>query len=215
MTNRKKITSQIVMNTIPLLGVIFAQWSIFALIYSYWLETLSIVFFNTIKILTAQKSSQKAPHIKKALFNLMINLGELFFYLIFIVVFIGGIISTKHEGMNFINYLAFIDNNFKIMIFGLFTAKLLELIYFYFLNGTYKITTPEEYCSFFSPRIIVLHVVIVLGYFTFEFFSEQFSDRNGIIAFAVVFVIVKSIADAIMISISKNEAQDNATEIFL
>ncbi len=124
MTNRKKITSQIVMNTIPLLGVIFAQWSIFALIYSYWLETLSIVFFNTIKILTAQKSSQKAPHIKKALFNLMINLGELFFYLIFIVVFIGGIISTKHEGMNFINYLAFIDNNFKIMIFGLFTAKL-------------------------------------------------------------------------------------------
>lgn len=215
MTNRKKITSQIAMNTIPLLGVIFAQWSIFALIYSYWLETLSIVFFNTIKILTAQKSPQKAPHIKKALFNLMINLGELFFYLIFIVVFIGGIISKKHEGMNFINYLAFIDSNFRYMILSLFIAKFLELIYFYFLNGIYKTTTPDEYCSFFSPRIIVLHVVIVLGYFTFEFFSEQFSDSNGIIAFAVVFVIVKSIADAIMISISKNEAQENSTEIFL
>ena len=35
---------QLVMNFIPLFGVIFFNWSIFALIYSYWLETLGITF---------------------------------------------------------------------------------------------------------------------------------------------------------------------------
>ncbi len=73
------------MNFVPLLGVIFFNWSIFALIYSYWLETLGITFYNSIMIATAQNSPEKPPHIKKALFYLSFHVGILMFYMLFII----------------------------------------------------------------------------------------------------------------------------------
>jgi hypothetical protein len=83
MIKETNVVLQIFRNLIPLCGVIFFNGSIFALFYSYWLETLGITFCNSIMILTAQNSFDKPPHIKKALFYLIFHAGILILYAIY------------------------------------------------------------------------------------------------------------------------------------
>jgi len=199
MTKKKTLLLQLSMNLITLWGVIYFNWSVFALIYLYWLETVCFVFFNGIKILTAQNDLQKAPHTAKALRYLSFNLFILLFYLIFIVGFIGFSVASKQEGVHFASYLLFYDHSFRYTVLCFFVLKLIELIYFYFLSGIYKTSRPSEFNSFFNIRMILIHIVIVLGFFTFSFISRKLNSHYGIIAFAAVFVIVKSIVDSISI----------------
>ena len=194
MNTKNNLVLQLALNCVPLSGVIFAHWNIFALIYSYWLETVAIVFFTSIMILTAQKSQEKGLHFEKFFKYSVFNYGILLFYLIFIVTLITG----KTDGTKTFDYLLLIDDGFRWMIISLFAIKVLEIGINYFYSGVYKETNPEEHYQFFSARNFVIHIVIVLGVFAFEFFEKRFDARTGIIAFSVVFVSVKSIADIVV-----------------
>lgn len=207
MNKQKTIALQLCMNIITLLGVIFYNWSVFGLIYLYWLETLGYVFLNAIKILTAQNYPKKSPHIKKAFTYLTINIGILFFYLSFIIIFIGFTVAEKQDGVGFIKYLCFLDTAFRYTVFGFFMVKLVELMLNYFFYGVYRTASPNDYFSFFDARTILIHIVIVLGFFTFKFFSERFDTSYGLIGFATVFVVVKSIADVVSIYFFSKEKQ--------
>ncbi len=202
---QKNVGLQLAMNFIPLFGVIFFNWSIFALIYTYWLETLGITFFNSIMILTAQNSPEKPPHIRKALLYLLFHAGILIFYMIFIITFIGLMVAEKQEGTGFVNYLAFIDRSFRFTILGMFTVQLFALINNYFLSGLYKTFKPDAYYMVFNVRSVMIHLVIILGFFAFNYMSKTTNTRYGIIAFALVFVLIKSIADFVITRFSKNE----------
>lgn len=205
MNTKNNFVLQLALNCVPLSGVIFANWNIFALIYSYWLETLAIVFFTSIMILTAQKSDKKGLHFDKFFKYSVFNYGILLFYLLFIVTFIGFLIVGKKDGTKTFDYLLLIDEGFKWMIISLFVIKLLELAINYFYSGVYKETSPDEYYQFFSARNFVIHIVIVLGVFAFEFFEKKFDARSGIIAFSVVFVSVKSIADFVVFKLKSTD----------
>jgi hypothetical protein len=202
MNSKKNLAWQLALNCVPLSGVVFAQWNIFALIYSYWLETVAIVFFTSIMILTARKSEEKGLHFQKFFKYSLFNYGILLFYLLFIVTFIGALIAGKTNGTKTFDYLLLIDDGFRWMIISLFAIKVLELLINYFYSGVYKETNPEEYYQFFSARNFVIHIVIVVGVFAFEFFEKKFNARSGIIAFSVVFVTVKSIADFVVYKLS-------------
>jgi hypothetical protein len=209
MMKQNNIVLQLTRNFIPLLGVIFFNWSIFALLYSYWLETLGITFFNSIMILTAQNSPEKPPHIKKALFYLMFHAGILMFYMFFIITFIGLMVAEKQEGSGFVNYLVFIDRSFRFTILGLFIVQLMSLINNYFLSGLYKTFKPDGYYMLFNVRSVVIHLVIILGFFAFNYISKMNNTRYGIIAFALVFVLIKSIADFVIMKFGKAELNDD------
>ena len=209
MTKQNNAALQLAMNFIPLFGVIFFNWSIFALIYSYWLETLGITFFNSIMILTAQNSSEKPPHIKNALFYLALHAGILVFYLFFIVIFIGFMVAEKQEGIGFASYLAFIDRSFRLTILGLFAFQLIRLINNYFLSGLYKTFKPDGYYMIFNVRSVMIHLVIILGFFAFNYLSKMINTRYGIIAFALVFVLIKSLADLLISRFGENEMTDD------
>lgn len=210
MNKQKTLIIQLCMNTITLLGVIFYNWSVFALIYLYWLETLGFVFFNSIKILTAKNHFQNPPHLKMSFIFLLFNVGILLFYLIFIITFIGIVVSGKQEGKSFVTYLCLLDSGFRYTVFSFFSFKFFELAYYYFYKGEYKTASPSHYHSFFNPRIIMIHVVIILGFFTFKYFSENFDNKYGLIGFASVFVILKSIADVVSIYVFNNKVQKNS-----
>jgi hypothetical protein len=188
---------QFIMNVIPFLGVLFFDWSVFALIYAFWLETLGESFFNAIRITFAQNSESGSFHIGKAFSYLFVRILVLLFYLIFLLAFVGAMISGKQEGVHFVYYLFLIDMSFRITILSFFFLKFIELIYQYFYLGGRKTTTPTEYNSLFSGRIIIIHIVIVLGVFAYQFFSEKLSEHSGVVAFAAVFVCVKLIAEFI------------------
>lgn len=201
---QNNIALQLAMNFVPLLGVIFFNWSIFALIYSYWLETLGITFFNSIMILTAQNSPEKPPHIKKALFYLTFHAGVLIFYMFFIIIFIGLMVAEKQEGTGFVSYLVFIDKSFRFTILGSFIFQIIRLINNYFLSGWYKTFKPDGYYMIFNVRSVMIHLVIILGFFAFNYTSKMINTKYGIIAFALVFVLIKSIADTVITRFDKN-----------
>lgn len=189
------VVIQLIMNIVPFLGVLFFDWSVFALIYAFWLETLAESFFNAIRIAFAQKSDSGSFHFVKAFSYFFVRILVLLFYLIFVLAFVGAMISHKQDGVHFVYYLFLIDTTFRIAIISFFVLKLLELIYHYFYLGERKNTSPAEFNSLFTGRIIVIHIVIVIGVFAYQYFSEKLSEHSGVVAFAAVFVSVKLIAD--------------------
>lgn len=193
---------QLVMNLVPFLGVVYYDWSVFALLYSFWLETLAMSFFDAIRITFASGSESGVPHLAKAVGFFIRRTGILLFYMIFLVVFIGFVVSEKQSGSSFAVYLVLADDSFRFTVITFFLVKLFELIYRYFVQGEYKTALPEDYTGLFNRQIIVIHVVIVLGVFAFQFFSEKIDQHSGIVAFAGVFIIVKSLADLIAYRLS-------------
>jgi hypothetical protein len=189
---------QVFMNFVPLLGVIFMDWSVFALFYVFWLETLGLSFFNSLRIFFAEGSEESGPHLKKALTYLLFRIIILGFYLIFILLFIGFQMASKQgEGHEWLMYFLLIEPSFKITVISFFLIKLIEFIYFYFVKNEKEMAYPEKYASFFDARLVVIHVVLVGGFFIFEYTSEKLGDKNGLIAFAATFVVIKSLADYI------------------
>lgn len=201
---------QFTMNVVPFFGVVFMNWSVFALIYAFWLETLGFSFFNAVRIAFAEDSQDRLPHISKALTYFMLRLLVLLFYMIFILAFIGFSIGSKQEGANFANYLLLLDPSFRFTIFTFFIVKFLELLYTYFYQNEKKQTSPMDFSAFFDTRIIIIHVVIVLGVFAFQFFSEKLDTHAGIIAFAGIFVLVKIIGEyfsGLLVKVKDNRGQ--------
>lgn len=186
---------QLIMNLVPFLGVVYYDWSVFALLYSFWLETLAMSFFDAIRIIFASGSENKGPHISKGFGFLVRRVGILLFYMVFIISFVGFLVSEKQAGGNFAVYLVLADDTFRITVITFFLIKLAELIFQYFLKGEYRTALPETYNDLFSRQLIVIHLVIVLGVFAYQFFAEKVGDHTGIVAFAGVFIIIKSLAD--------------------
>jgi hypothetical protein len=188
---------QLIMNLVPFLGVVYNDWSVFALLYAFWLETLGMSFFDSIRIAFARGAETKGPHLVKAFRFFIGRTAVLLFYMIFMVSFVGFMVSEKQSGDNFVMYLVLAKNSFRITVITFFLVKLLELIITYFVRGEYKTALPEKYLGVFNGHIIVIHLVIVLGVFAHQFFSEKFDDHSGVVAFAGVFIIIKSLADLI------------------
>lgn len=200
---------QVVMNIVPLLGVIYYDWSVFALLYAFWLETLGLSFLNAIRILFAKKSSEKGPFVGKALRFLVVSIFILLFYMLFMIVFVGFQISDKQEGVNFINYLMLLQPTFRLTIMVFFGIKLIELIYYYFIKNQRDTTRPTDFHPLLDSRIFVIHIVIVLGVFASQFFSEKLGNHSGVIAFACVFVLVKTIGDIVATKFQLKNSTEN------
>ncbi|HET7269648.1 MAG TPA: DUF6498-containing protein [Rubrobacter sp.] len=46
----------IAVNTVPLVGVLLFDWSLFSIVFLYWIENGIVGFFNVLKIAWARKS---------------------------------------------------------------------------------------------------------------------------------------------------------------
>lgn len=182
------------------------DWSVFALMYVFWLETLGLSFFNALRILFAKGSEEPGPHVQKAMSYLFFRVFVLGFYLIFILVFIGLMMSVKQgQGYEWVLYFLLIEPSFKITVISFFLIKLIEFIYFYFVKNEREMTSPEKYRNFFDARLVVIHVVLVAGFFIYEYISEKLGHKTGLIAFAACFVTIKSFAEFI---VSRSETQE-------
>lgn len=186
---------QFIMNIVPLFGVIFWNWSVFALIYTFWLETLADSFFKMIMIAFAGKNHQGFKTYVKAVSYMIGRIAMLLFYLLFMVLFVGVMVSMTQKGTSFIMYLLLIEPTFKFTIISFFLLKLGELIYRYFYLNERAEAEPKQYSVIFDNRTVIIHIVIIVGVFAFEYFNEKLDSHSGVVAFAVVFVLVKMLAE--------------------
>lgn len=77
-------------NTVPLIGVLFFEWSLFAIIFLYWMENIVIGFFNLLRMHKACGPVNSALNTNQVKSTKLRNISKpaLMFFFFFITVFL-------------------------------------------------------------------------------------------------------------------------------
>jgi len=170
------------LNLVPIWGVIHWGWTPFYVFYLFWLETLVVAFFNSFKIMLCRGDEYDVKlhdsnhryagihinhwsHIGKAIRYFIIRLFIFFFYLIFIVVFIGFFASGQKSGRgtHVLEVMLFRHQAFNYTLLAFVMNQVLQFVFDFYANGNYKRTHPSDFASIFDGRQLVVHVAVVLG----------------------------------------------------
>ncbi|MES2431573.1 MAG: DUF6498-containing protein [Bacteroidota bacterium] len=220
---RPSIFFIIALNLVPIWGVLHWGWTPFYVFYLFWLETLIVSFFNFFKIIACrgdeydqklQLSNHKyaeihvnhLSHIGKACRYLFIRIFIFFFYLIFIVVFIGFFASKKNEGLSILEVMIFRNEAFNYTLIAFILNQVGQLIFDFYAEGNYKRTHPSDFASIFDGRQLVVHVAVVLGGVfgaQKEIFNTKINPDHIGIYIVTIFCIVKSIYEVFKFSSEK------------
>lgn len=205
----------ILANIFPLVGIIYYDMSFFALFYLYWWETVMISIFRWLKMAWAEKPSEPDPNftingqtlsyetvnnrgrMRRQYFFL--RSGMMIFYLIFIIVFVGVISTMQEDPTAFARAITFTDKWVFWSFIGFTLVHLAEYIS-WVRSGAYKETSLVELATPFDARIIVIHVVIVLGTFLAMYTSESLFPEHpkaASIGYASLFVVLKVVVEVI------------------
>jgi hypothetical protein len=184
----------IALNLLLIWGVWQWGWTPFVVFYLFWLETLIIAFFNTLKIIFCRGDEYEqrlelsthpfavihvryGSHIFKALTYFITRLFIFFFYLLFIVVFIGLVMLNKSGSTQVIQTLFFYNTTFNIALLGFILNQALQFIFNFILDDEYKKTHPSDFAAIFDGRQLIIHIAVVLGGVFGGFFGGPFSDH--------------------------------------
>lgn len=168
------ITLMVVVNLIPLVGVIWFGWSVFALLVLFWIENIIIGLFNVPRILMARGHENAAlqavgdkvtPLIVwfTALFFLVHYGGFAFGHGTFVFSMIGGYQAdgSRYEITDVFEVIG--EYELLIAVLGLVISHGFSFGYNYLYKEKYK----EAVFIFqmFKPykRVIMLHVTIIFG----------------------------------------------------
>ncbi len=213
----------IALNLLPIYGVWKWGWTPFVVFYLFWLETLIISVFNALKIvfcrgdesdIRLETSTHKyaeihvkyGSHIRKALGYLLIRIGIFFFYLLFIVVFIGFIITPSSGNHEVLDTMLFFNTSFNYALGGFILNQALQFIFNFILNDDFKRTHASDFAAIFDGRQIIIHIAVVIGGVFGGFYSGAFNNDSGgfhpsqmgIYLFIIsVFCIVKTIFEVL------------------
>jgi len=197
----------IILNLIPVYGMLFLKWSIFSVLYFYWLETLVISFSNAVKMAYAAKSIP-GNRTKMMLQYLFFRLAMFFFYLIFIFVFVGLIIATKEQLRTNLMTFLFLDKAFNWAVVGMILSYGFNLTFNYILNDEYKHFSPNDFNIVFDFRTVIMHIVIVLGAVIYGFMEEKgMTSEQGSYLYLGFFILLKTLYDIFIYYSDKNKFQ--------
>lgn len=204
-------------NLMPIYGVLNLGWTLFTVIYIYWVELLIISFFELLQILTA-KDGNFALSAKLFIgFKFMaIRLGIFFFYLSFLITFTGFMLSNKDDAssrdlISMAEALAFKGTFYRITLLSIFFSGALNFYFNFIANQKYKQTTPLNAFSYFDAHIIIVHIVVVLSTFLYKGMTEKMhlNHLTAIVACVSLFVVIKIVVD--ILRALGNERTDNTT----
>jgi hypothetical protein len=180
----------LVLNLIPIVGVIYFHWEPMAIITMYWLESLIIGFFHVIKILLS----------KGEIGSLEINGGKpqsqsyaKSFIAVFFPIHYGIFIGVQGVFMGVYTVLGDWMQDFPITylwgIGAIFISQSFGLFYSYLYKGVYKKLDLGALMFLPYPRVIVQQFVAIIG----SFFTVFLSANMGAL---IVFIVIKIIVDA-------------------
>lgn len=171
--------SLVAANTIPVFGAIFLEWSIFSLMFLFWLENIIIGLLNVVRLIGAVPEEQKTASGAAAKFFL--KAFQLFAACFFTVHYGGfclghgvfvfalfgkdaglGVPSGLGDGLN-IAYNILIEQKLILAAISIFISHLLSLSYNYFYRGERLGVDLEQIMMRPYGRIVVLHITIILG----------------------------------------------------
>jgi hypothetical protein len=158
--NFLSIISLVIANLVPLYGAVFEGWSIFSIIFLFWLESAIIGYFNIQKM----KRVEEAEAEKKAegqFFSASPFSLSMFFLMHY------GIFMFVH--LIFVLFLFF---RFQVDFFGILIG-FLGLVISHWISYKGNFLDHQEYLYISEnrllfqpyPRIIVMHLTLILGGF--------------------------------------------------
>ncbi len=160
----------VISNAIPLIGVLFLDWSIGHIVILYWIENLILGFWNIPRILFAGEHSNKLKNLPTSVFFLV-------HYGIFCLVhgvFIVGLIAFSEKASfqsasgprdivdTVINYASF---GLIVAIISMFLITGWDLIKNYIINGEHKKWNIGKAMAYPYGHIVVVHIAIFAGTF--------------------------------------------------
>lgn len=189
----------ILSNLLTIVLAVAFSWSIIIILWSYWLQSVIIGFFNFIKILTLKDFSTEgfksngrsvspttATKISTALF-FAFHYG--FFHLVYAL---------------FLLTFSFVSQSFALIDFGfVFLAGIIFFFnhlfsFLYFKNKPQKKQNIGSVMFFPYIRIVPMHLTIIFG-------GMFLFSGSGSVFVLIFFLILKSIADIIMHTIEHKE----------
>jgi len=179
----------VLMNLIPIAGVIFFGWNAGIIIFLYWLENVVIGILNIPKLLTARGKDE----VSKTSTGVFTVAGAIFLSAFFAV----------HYGMFCFGHYVFLKSSFDqvpsfaeifrrgdilIALGGLAASHIVSMMVNFYGKGEYKRRSPNTQMFLPYSRIIILHVVIIFGGF-FTLVS------GGGLMSLIVLVVLKTAVD--------------------
>jgi hypothetical protein len=182
----------IAVNTVPLVGVLIFDWSLFSIVFLYWIENGIVGFFNVLKIAWARKpvsfesrftiNGRPAGRASK----LFIIPFFIFHYGMFWVVhgvfvfllplFAG--LSTMAPGASGQGPMDFGPlplEGLGLSALGLAASHGISFFVNYLGRGEYLHVSPEQQMMSVYGRVFVLHITILGGAFVVGFFGTPFA----------------------------------------
>ena len=175
-------------NIIPLFGVIFLDWSIFQILFIYWLETAIIGFFNIFKIIKVEG---------------FLNISSITSFLI-------------HYGIFMLGHLAFIVAFFTSEIFPNPTLPSITILsvesilipfvilcishglsfFFNFIQKEeYKKVTVEGQKQAPYSRVVIMHATVIFGGWLIGIFGNPLFGLVVLVVLKIIIDIVKHIKE--------------------
>lgn len=221
-------------NALPVWGAATGKLFFFQVLFIYWLEALFLIFFDCIKIATAQGKmvangvvegsfSEAVADEKGITFTgrvglilraLLIRGGMLMFYLLFIIVFIGFSVTGAEHRLDIFNTMSLRHQfvNGALLLFLINTT--VQLLAGYFLNGRYRVVSPRSFGYLFGGRSILIHVMIVGATFMHQFFFEHKTyAAKGEIVYVGIFMIIRTVMDIMRLNKHLDEPQPKVVMI--
>ena len=181
----------ILVNLLPIFGVIYANWSVFEIVALYWFENVIIGVVNVLKILTCCPGSELSDEDKKlpeylrpsASGGALHHLSKIFLVPFFSIhyggfcfvhgIFVFALLSSKSAtggmGDPFVNmgnwFGSFLNSDIKWYVLSICASHLFSYFYNYIGKCEFRRTTPTELMHAPYGRVVVLHLVIIFGAF--------------------------------------------------
>lgn len=200
------IFSIVAFNLIPIFGVFFYNWQPFEAFWFFWVETLIMAVFNSIRIVCSQNNQPAAVntgkafvyHFNKGIKYLLVRIGIFLFYSIFIIAFIGFAANNNADKGHILTTLVFQNRFFNLSLLISFVSQTYYLVFYFFRNDAYNTATPDSYAALFDSRQLVMHIAVVLGALGSMFLIKNTSFGNYSSIFIIsLLCICKCIAELI------------------
>jgi hypothetical protein len=187
--SRTALLALIAVNLIPLVGVLYWDWSVFEIVFLYWCENLIVGFITALKMLTAfpeptngtfrlnipgKGNTQKIPIYGQLLIGTFTLVGKLFLLAFFIVhygmfcmghgIFIFSIFGDESFSSSDVWRLdELIAGPLLLAFWALLLSHLYSFLVNYLFRGEFRRSTARDQMTAPYKRIVVLHLTIIAG----------------------------------------------------
>lgn len=164
------VISLIAANLVPLFGVLFAGWDLFAILILFWSENIIIGFYNILKIATA-KVNQPVEHLGK----LFIIPFFSFHYGMFCFVhgiFISSFFNQDKMGFDPFSGISWPERKILLGIAVLFISHGISFAVNYIIKDERSKTNIATLMGAPYARIFILQIAIIFGGFFIMFLNS-------------------------------------------